>query len=232
MKPSKVRIQGLIILAILFAAFTVIAFAVPFRKGGIFALAYLFTVVAFGVQIYIFRLSFRRGGDVRSKFYSFPIARIGVVYLVVQIIAALALMALGALVPLWLALIILVVILAAAGAGVIAADVMRNEIERQDVQLQKDVSAMRAMQSKVRLLAGQCGDAKVAADISRLSEDLRYSDPVSSTAIADIEETLSGLIDELQKAVVEQEYGAAAELCRKASLTLAERNRLCKLNKQ
>lgn len=231
MKENKVRIQGLIILAILFVVYTVIAFALPFPKNGVFLLAYLFSVVAFGIQIYVFRISFQRGSDVKSKFYGFPIAKIGVLYLLVQIVVSLIMMALSILVPIWLALILQAIILAAAGVGVIAADVMRNEIHRQDTVLRKDVSSMRGMQSKIRMLAGQCADTEISEDVSRLSEALRYSDPVSSQALAEIEKELESLIDELQKAAMEQDFPAAHELCRKALLTLEERNRLCKLNK-
>lgn len=231
MKENKVRIQGLIVLAILFVVYTIIAFALPFPKNGVFFLAYLFSVVAFGMQIYVFRISFQRGSDVKSKFYGFPIAKIGVVYLLAQVVVSLIIMALSPVFPLWLELIILVVILAVSGVGVIAADVMRNEIHRQDTVLRKDVSSMRGMQSKMRMLAGQCADTEISDEVGLLSETLRYSDPVSSPAVATIEAELESLIDELQKAAMEQDFPSARELCKKASLILEERNRLCKLNK-
>lgn len=231
MKENKVRIQGLIVLAILFVVYTIIAFAIPFHKNGTFILSYLFSVIALGMQIYVFRISFQRGSDVKSKFYGFPIAKIGVFYLLVQIVVSLIMMALSIIVPIWMALILQVIILAIAGVGVIAADVMRNEIQRQEVVLHKDVSFMRSMQSKMRMLSGQCADTEISGDINRLSEALRYSDPVSSQALAEIEKELENLIDELQKAAMEQDFPSARELCRKASLILEERNRLCKLNK-
>ena len=108
-------------------------------------------------------------------------------------------------------------ILAAAGVGVIAADVMRNEIQRQDTVLRKDVSAMRGMQSKMRVLAGQCAGTEIAEEVGRLSEALRYSDPVSSQAVAEIEAELESLIDELQRAAMDQDFPSARELCRKAA---------------
>ena len=42
---------------------------------------------------------------------------------------------------------------------------------------------------------------------------------------------LSAAVDELQAAYVDGDSDAVAQLCRKASALLAERNRLCKLNK-
>ena len=44
-------------------------------------------------------------------------------------------------------------------------------------------------------------------------------------------EKLSVAVDELQSAIVDGDSNATKQLCRKASGVLAERNRLCKLNK-
>ena len=117
-----------------------------------------------------------------------------------------------------------------AAVGFIAADAMRDEVERQDVQLKKDVSAMRALQSKVNGIVGLCG-ADIRPEVTKLAEELRYSDPVSSEALAEIEAELTAYTDELQAAVVDGDSASARELCRKISVTLLERNRLCKLNK-
>ena len=64
-----------------------------------------------------------------------------------------------------------------------------------------------------------------------LAEALRFSDPVSSAATADIEENLTGLLEELGSAVLDKDYASVKTLCAKASTLLADRNRMCKLNK-
>ena len=46
-----------------------------------------------------------------------------------------------------------------------------------------------------------------------------------------LEDELRCCIDELQRAVAENQSEDISRLCRKTSLVLAERNRLCKLNK-
>lgn len=69
------------------------------------------------------------------------------------------------------------------------------------------------------------------AEIKALAEEFRYSDPVSNNAVAEAEADLAAVVDELQAAYVDGDNDAMAQLCRKASALLAERNRLCKLNK-
>ena len=106
-----------------------------------------------------------------------------------------------------------------------------DEILRQDKVLQENVSAMRTMQSKTRMLVGECDDALLSQELSNLAENLQFSDPVSSEATQEMEYELSQLIDELQEALMEHEYESAGTLQRKAQDLLKERNRICKLNK-
>ena len=180
MKLSKGKFQTILILAIVLAAYLLLAFVIPFAKTAVFWLALVFTLAAFGVQLYVLKLSFTKGKDARSKFYGFPIARIGVVYLIVQIALSFLFMAIAKICAAWIAVIVFVLMLAVAAVGIIAADAMRDEVERQDAQLKTDVAAMRALQSRAAALASRCEDAELKADAQKvedgIEETLTYCD--------------------------------------------------------
>ena len=232
MKLNEKEKKGVLVLALLFVVYTLIVLAVPFAKGGMFWLTYLFTAAAFGVQAYVFKLSFEKEAGAKSKFYGFPIARVGVLYLAVQIVLGLVFMALAAVAPVWLALVLYLALLVAAAVGVIATDSIRDEVERQDTQLKKDVATMRALQSKAAALPARCEDAEAKAALEKLAEEFRYSDPVSAPALTDLETDMAATMEELSAAVTDGDNAAVLALCKKISATLAERNRLCKLNKK
>ena len=141
-------------------------------------------------------------------------------------------MALAAVAPVWLALVLYLALLVAAAVGVIATDSIRDEVERQDTQLKKDVATMRALQSKAAALPARCEDATAKASLEKLAEEFRYSDPVSAPALADLETDMAATMEELSAAVTDGDNAAVLALCKKISATLAERNRLCKLNKK
>ena len=228
---NKNTVRGTIILGIALAAWLVIVLVVPFVKNAAYWLSFVFTLLAFAAQLYVFKISFRNGESVRSKFYGFPIARIGVMYLAVQLVLGLLVMALAKWLPAWIGVILFVITLAVAAVGCIAADMMRDEVERQDVHLKKDVSHMRAMQSKAIALVNQCDAPALKNELEKLAEDFRFSDPVSSEALADIEASLSACLDELQRSLTDGDMDSATVLCHRAKTVLVERNRLCKLNK-
>lgn len=232
MKLNEKEKKGLVVLALLFVVYTLIVLAVPFAKGGMFWLTYLFTAAAFGVQAYVFKLSFEKEAGAKSKFYGFPIARVGVLYLAVQLVLGLVFMALAAVAPVWLALVLYLALLVAAAVGVIATDSIRDEVERQDTQLKADVAAMRALQSQAAALPARCEDDAAKAALEKLAEEFRYSDPVSAPALTDLETDMAATMEELSVAVTDGDNAAVLALCKKISATLAERNRLCKLNKK
>ena len=231
MKLTKDSIRALIVAAVTLVIYNLVVFLVPFRMNGVFWTSYIFTLIAFvvvGASIYI---AFIRKPDAKSRFYGFPIAKIGVIYGIAQLVVGLVFMALGKILPVWLAVLIYGIGLCLAVIGLISADAVRDEIENQDEKLKKDVELMRSLQSKVNQMVNMCDDADATAELKAFAEEIKYSDPVSSDALAEIESDLSAVIAELQYAVVDGDANSIKVLCRKATLTLGERNRLCKLNK-
>ena len=230
---EKKNVKQLIIGGILLALYLVITLAVPFPRTAAYWVAFVFGLIAIAAQVYVMRAAFDHGEPVKSKFYGYPIARIGIIYLVLQIVVSLLIMALGFAfkVPAWAALIVCVLLLGVSAIGFIAADIMRDEVERQDAALKTNVKTMRALQSKAASIAGLCADPETKKTLVSLADKFRYSDPVSSDAVAEIEADLVSTVDELQTAVVDGDLAAAKQLCAKIEAKLNERNRICKLNK-
>ena len=218
-------------LGVLLVLYVLVAFLIPFVHTATFWVSFVFTLIAFGVVGAAFYIAFIKNPDAKSRFYGFPIAKIGAIYSLVQLMAGILFMALAALAPAWVAVLVYAIALGAAVIGLISAEAVAEEIHNQDAKLKKDVTLMRSLQSKLNQMAAQCDNPDAAAEVKRFAEEMRYSDPVSSDALADIEADLAAAVDELQSATVDGDSASVKQLCRKASGILAERNRLCKLNK-
>ena len=225
---KKDTMRGIIGLGVLLILYILIAFLIPFVHTATFWVSFVFTLIAFAVVATSIDIAFVKNPDAKSRFYGFPIAKIGAIYGLVQLIAGFVVMALSQWVPVWAAILVYAIALGTAVIGLISAEAVVSEIRVQDVKLKKDVSLMRSLQSKVNQMSAQSENVAIKA----LADEFRYSDPVSNDAIADAEADLAAAVDALQSAYVDGDSEAVAKLCRKASALLAERNRLCKLNKQ
>ena len=107
-----------LILAIVFVLFSVIVFAALFANTAAFWISYAFAVVALALQVYAWPKAFDfEGHDVKSRFYGFPIARLGIYYLVIQLAVSIIEIALSKYLPTWVVIIINVLFLAVAQIG-------------------------------------------------------------------------------------------------------------------
>ena len=224
---KKDTIRAIIVAVIMLAVYNLIAFMIPFAHTAAFWISHGFTLAAFAVVCASIYIAFIKNPDAKSRFYGFPIARIGVLYGGAQLIVSLIVMALAQWTPWWIPTLVYAIGLGATIIGLISAEAVVEEIQTQDVKLKDNTVMMRALQSKVSQIASQTDNAGIKA----LAEEFRYSDPVSNDAIADAEADLAAAVDQLQAAFVDGDNEAMAQLCRKATALLAERNRICKLNK-
>lgn len=224
---KKDTIRSILAAVIVLAVYNLVAFVAPFAHTAAFWISYGFSFPAFAVVAISFYIAFLKNPDAKSRFYGFPVARIGLIYGIAQIVVSLVVMALAAITPWWIPTLVYAIGLAIAALGLIGAEAVVEEVQTQDQTQKAAVSLMRGLQSKVSQLAAQSEDENIRA----LAEEFRYSDPVSNEAIAAAEADLSAIVDELQNAYVDGDKEAMDKLCRKAGLLLAERNRLCKLNK-
>ena len=214
-------------LGVLLVLYLLVVFLIPFAHTPTFWVSIVFTLAALAVVAVAVYIAFVKNPDAKSKFYGFPIARIGAIYGVAQLAIGLLFMALSQWIPVPVAVLVYVAGLGAAVIGLISAEAVVSQIHVQDEKLRQDVSIMRNLQSKVNQMASASDEPA----LKQLAEEIRYSDPVSSDALAEAEKELAAVVDELQTAVIDGDTGATAQLSRKALSLLAERNRLCKLHK-
>lgn len=229
---TKNQKRILVVAAIVLVVFSVIAFAVPFKKNGVFWLAYLFGVIAIATHLYILKTAFSGTESVKSKFYGFPIAQVGFIYMAAQLVLSIVFMALAPIASIWLAVVLFVLAFGACAIGFISADAVRDEIERQDVRLEIDTSCMMSLRSIVYPLAGQCTAEKDRKALTELADAFRYSDPVSNAATKTIEAELEEAVADLQRSINEGNGQTITAACKNIATLLEERNHICRLNKR
>lgn len=188
---------GYAALGILFVLLNVIVFAIPTEKTATFWIAYVFTAIAFVAQIAIWKKTFGKEDTLKSKFLGLPVVHIGAVYLIIQIIALAVFTAVPTL-PTWSAIVACAVILGTSAVCMIAGEVGQTEIERVETKVQKKVFFIKALQADVELLVDTEKDTSTKASLQQLAEKIRYSDPMSNEALAEIEKAITEKVAELK----------------------------------
>ncbi len=228
---KKTAIYGITAFLILFILYTLTVFLLPFKHTTIFWLSFAFTVIAFlvvGSSLYI---AFFENTKPKDKIYSFSIAKIGVLYGIVQLLTGLVFMALSEKLQVWIAVLVYAFILGVTIIAFLCNKIAITHIQVQDEKVEQDISLMRMLQAKLKKLMDECENSDIITSVRRLSDELYYSDPVSSTALEEIEQKLAMLVDELQVEAANNDEAAIELLCEKTMTVLRERNRLCMQNK-
>ena len=185
------------VLAIAFVLFNVIAFAVPTAKTSTFWIAYVFTAIAFASQIAIWKFAFKGADTLKSKFLGIPLISVGITYLTIQIITFAIFMAFP-IAPTWIAIVVCALILGISAICLIGTETGRDEINRVEKKVEKKVFYIKSLQVDLEMLASAEADADTKVALEKLTEKIRFSDPMSNDALATLEAEISAKANELK----------------------------------
>lgn len=187
------------VLAITFVLFNVIAFAIPTAKNATFWIAYAFSVVAFALQIVIWKFAFKGTDTLKSKFLGIPLISVGITYLIVQIIAFAIFMTFSAVQP-WIAIVVCALILGISAICLIGTETGREEVGRVEEKVEKKVFYIKSLQVDIEMLASIESDANTKAALTKLAEKISFSDPMSNDVLSDLEAEIADKVNELKTA--------------------------------
>ena len=196
---KKNRGMAYAVLAIAFVLLNVIAFAVPRVKTATFWIAYVFTAVAFASQIVIWKFAFKGAVSLKSKFLGIPLISVGTTYLIIQIIAFAVFMALP-LTASWITIVVCALILGISAICLIGTETGREEVGRVEEMVEKKVFYIKSLQVDIEMLASTETDDDTKMALTKLADKIRFSDPMSNEALANLEAEISAKVKELKTA--------------------------------
>lgn len=185
------------VLVIAFALFNVIAFFIPTEKTATFWIAYAFSAIAFLLQIVIWKLAFKGTDTIKSKFLGIPLLSVGFRYLAIQVIAFAVFMIFPSL-PTWIPIVVCSVILGGSAICLIGTETGREEIKSVAEKVKSKVFYIKSLQVDVEMLAETESDPTTKTELTKLAEKIRFSDPMSSDALTEIETEIASKIKEIK----------------------------------
>lgn len=221
---KKNNFMSYLALGIVFVLFNVIAFVIPTDKTATFWTAYAFSVVAFAVQIPLWKIALGKKDTLKSKFLGIPVIHVGITYLIIQLIAFAIFMIFPTL-PVWLAIIVCAIILAISALCAIAGQAGANEINRVEEKIKVKRAFIQFLQTDIEMLVEIEKDAETKAALKKLAEEVRFSNPMSHEMLGELESRISAKVEEMKAAADKKVFVEDVEKL------LIERNKKCKILK-
>ena len=227
---NKKKNSMIMIYAIIFILYNILFWVIPFPKNISSVITYIFTLAAIILSGFITDYAFKNTQTLKSKVYGFPIFRVGYIYLIAQVTFSVMVYLLNIFIklPVWIAIVVSVIFLAMVLAGVILIDNTRDVVEEVEKKTEIQTRKMTYFRLDVAGLVDFCKDGEVKKKLAVLSEDFKYSDPVSNPELVEIEDKITKEVEELRNLIAQNDTAAMTEKIGHITILLKDRNRRCK----
>lgn len=224
-KKSTLPLAAFIIGLITYnAALFVIA---GFSHGTAFYTSYVFMLLAFASIIFAAVMMKKRGMGMKDILLGYPLIKHCTIYFIAELIVSVIFMLLDAKVgfaaPFAVQLIMLCVHLMFALSCLIA----RDKIEEMRTQVNDSTLFISMLKVDADALVLRAKEREVKEAYKKLSEEIRFSDPVSSSPLFPTEQEISAKMAAARECIATDADKALA-LCAEMSALLKIRNEMCK----
>lgn len=217
------------IYAIIFAVFNLLVFVIVNEKNGVFWMSYAFMCIAFVVQIASMLLALR-SLETETVFMGIPLASLSMYYFFAAIFVGAVFMFFQNA-PFRLAIVLQILILAIYAVVAIMALMSRNVVQDVNDNLKENVEAIKTLVVDVDVFIPQVSDPALKKALKKLSETIKYSDPMSNAAVADIEDQIMQTVNELRINIENSRNTEAIQTCKDIEVLFMQRNSLLKATK-
>lgn len=218
------------ILAIAFIAYNVTLFAVCGFTGHtpVFWMSWVFMLVAFAAMTVSGVILGKRGLFLRDWLFGFPIIKHSTVYIMAELLVSCIFIILEDSIRPGLAFGLQFLLLCIYGICAVSCFLSKEMIDDVHTKVSDKTRFIKLLSIDAEMLVEKCSDPETKEECRKLAESVRYSDPMSSEALFELEKDLTLTVSQCDKAIEEKDFAAAKEFCAKAMLQLDERNKKCK----
>lgn len=232
MKMKNGMKSALSIWAILLVVYNVVLFIIAgFDCGEAFWISYVFVLIAFISMLIVGKLL---GDDLvrlRDWIFGFPMISVTYGYVVIEIVLATIFMLLDSELEWQLPFVIQFIVLAAYAVLVIGCFYAKRTINDVQTKVKDKTNFIRMLRADAEMLVEKTQDPEMRMMCRKLAEDIRFSDPMSSEALFELEKEIALAVATCSDALAINDIPNAKAYCNKASVLLLERNKKCKVLK-
>lgn len=221
-----------VVLAIIFAAYNLVLFiAAGFEHTEVFWISWIFVLLGFVAMAIVGVFLGKEGLMLRDWIFGFPMIRCTTIYIVVEFILSVVFMIFEYDVSWQVAFIIQFILLGLYLGLVASCFAAKRTIDTVKTNIKDKTTFIRMLRVDAEMLVEKCSDAETKAVCQKLSEDIRFSDPMSNEALFELEKEIALAVSNCGDAITAGDFETAKMYCSKATTLLIERNKKCKVLK-
>lgn len=198
-------------------------------SGGSFWVGYALILLCFIAQLICAFEAFKESNS-RKFFLKLPLVTISYSATVLSYVLG----GIFLLIPffrIWYALVVCLVILGINAVALLKAALLAELVDKTDEKVAAKTAFIRTLTAKAEVLMNSAADDEMKAELKKVYEAIRYSDPMSHEALQDAETEMEGLFRAVCDAVTAGNAERVKEDTAKLLQVTAQRNAQCKVLK-
>lgn len=228
---KKARNYYLIIWAICLALFNIIVFVVPNenREADNFWIGYALITASLVGNLACSFVALNSKSNAKV-FYNIPLITISIAGIVISSIAGAIFMAVPGI-ETWVGVIVSFVILAIVAIASLTAKSTADIVGDIDDKIKTQTSFIKGITLDAEMLMSSASTPEIKDEVKKVYEAFRFSDPMSSDALADVEGRIQNQFNLLQEVAITGDAERASQVAKDLLSLIDYRNKKCKITK-
>lgn len=229
MKKKSGAMLGLIYLVI-FVAYNLFLFLIFSDLNTVFWISYAFMLIAYLIHIgCVFTIA--KDFSVKALFFGIPLASFSIYFVCAELFTSLVFMIFREQASVKVTVVIQALLLCAFAVVAIVSIMTRDAVSNVGKKIKENVSFIKGMNVDVEMLMQRSTNPEVTNELRKLSEVIKYSDPMTNSTVAMQEQMIMQNMVELRTVFDAGDMEKVKETCTKLGLLFVERNKKLMISK-
>lgn len=229
-QKKKSGLMLALIYLVVFVVYNLVVFLVFKDFNAVFWISYGFMAVAYLLHI-VCAFSIAKNTNVKALFFGIPLGAFSIYFVLAELFTSLVFMIFKENASVKVTIVIQSLILCVFAVVAIVSIMTRNNVYNVDQKIKENVNFIKGINVDVEMLMQRCTNPETTGALKKLSETIKYSDPMTNSVVTIQEQMIMQCMTELRTVFDSGDMNSVKELCTKIELLFVERNKKLMISK-
>ncbi len=229
-QKKKSSLMLALIYLVIFAVYNLIVFLVFKNFNAVFWISYGFMLLAYIIHIGCI-FSIAKNPNVKALFFGIPLGSFSIYFVLAELFTSFVFMVFKANASVKVTIVIQALLLCVFAVIAIVSIMTRDAVHNVEQKIKGNVNFVKSINVDVEMLIQRSTNSEVTCTLKRLSETIKYSDPMANSVVAAQEQMIMQYMAELRTVFDSGDMNSVKNLCSKIEIFFVERNKRLMISK-
>ena len=229
-QKKKNGLMVAIIYLVIFVVYNLVIFLVFKNLNAVFWISYVYMLVAYLIHIGCV-FSIAKNTNVKALFLGIPLGSFSIYFVLAELFTSFVFMIFKTHASVAVTVVVQAILLCIFVVIAIISIMTRDTVHNVDQKIKENVNFIKGINVDVEMLMRRCTNPDTMGALKKLSETIKYSDPMTNSIVATQEQMIMQYMAELRTVFDSGDMNLTKELCNKIELLFVERNKKLMISK-